>query len=136
VATATAGHYSAEVVFPHEGRWTISSQHEVLMTDPLVAQVTVPGPVAIAPSQMTERADYPWGPVRPSFPPPAADAQDAAPGGFLTSTGPATEARDVAPRGNETATGTGLPWWVPAVGGLVVIGFAFLLVRRYRRADR
>src|SRR3954465_185504 len=50
VGSRTAGHYSAEVVFPHAGTWTIASKHEVLMPDALVATVTVPGAVAVAPS--------------------------------------------------------------------------------------
>ncbi|MFL6122813.1 hypothetical protein [Actinophytocola sp.] len=136
VAAATAGHYSAEVLFPHDGKWIIGSQHEVLMTDPLVAEVTVPGPVWIAPSQMKERAPYAWGAAHPSFPPAAADADTAAPGGYPTSQ-PA-QARNVATRGHETAEapGTRLPVWLVIVGGAVTVGFAFLLVRRYRRVNR
>ena len=121
----TAGHYSAEVVFPHKGTWTISSVHEVLMPDPKVAVVTVPGTVAIEPSQMTERANYMWGEVRPSFPPGA----------------PAlVEVPDVAPRSNETAveeeTADSLPTWLVVVSGVVTIGFAVLLARRYRKVNR
>lgn len=134
VKTATAGHYSAEVMFPNNGVWSIASQHEVLMPDTNVAKVSVPGPVMVAPSEMKERAHYDWGPVHPSFPPTAPDAQEAAPGGFL----PSTEARDVAPRGHETAvaeTGTDLPMWLVVIGGLVTIGFALVLARRYRRTN-
>ena len=132
----TAGHYSAEVVFPHDGTWTIASQHEVIMPDPnVVAVVTVPGSVAIAPSEMTERADHEWGTVRPSFPPSAADADMGAPprlGGGR---------RMVAPRGHETAVdrragGPRCPLWLVVVGGAVTIGFAVLLARRYRRVNR
>jgi hypothetical protein len=137
VPTATPGHYSAEVLFPHDGKWVISSQHEVLMTDPLVAEVTVPGPVRIAPSQMKERAPYAWGAVHPSFPPAAADADMAAPGGYLTTTRP-TEARDVATRGHDTAQarGSDLPVWLVVAGGAVTIGLAVGLARRHRRANR
>src|SRR3954469_4560149 len=74
VASRTAGHYSAEVVFLHAGPWTIASKTEVLMPDALVATVTVPGAVAVAPSELKERAPHRWGAVRPSFPPVAAGA--------------------------------------------------------------
>ena len=127
----TAGHYSAEVVFPHKGTWTISSQHEVIMPDPRVAVVTVPGSVAIEPSEMTERADYKWGTVRPAFPPSAAGADGA--DGLV-------EVPNVAPRGHETAvnedTADTLPTGLVVVGGLVTIGFAVLLARRYRKVNR
>jgi hypothetical protein len=127
VRTRTAGHYSAEVVFPHDGEWTISSTHEVLMPDTDVATVTVPGAVKISPSQMTERAPYEWGAVRPSFPPGAAALVEA----------PVVE-EDVAPRGHETAAPdtTGPPVWLMVGGGVVTIGFAILLVRRYRRTNK
>jgi hypothetical protein len=132
--TRTPGHYSAEVVFPHEGRWSLSSRHEVLMPDEDVATVTVPGAVAIAPSQMTERAPYDWGTVRPSFPPAAPDAEMAPP-----TTAP-VESRDVAPRGHATTEarppGSDLPVWLVIAGGAATIGFAFLLVRRAKRATR
>jgi hypothetical protein len=135
VKAQTAGHYSAEVLFPHDGKWTITSQHEVIMTDPLVAEVTVPGPVKIAPSQMKERAPYDWGAVHPSFPPAAADADMAAPGGYLTTSAPAPK---VATRAHETAApqGTDLPVWLVIAGGVAVIGLALFLARRYRRANR
>jgi hypothetical protein len=136
VKSKTDGHYSTEVVFPHDGTWTISSRHEVIMTDPLVAEVTVPGAVKIAPSQMRERAHYDWGPVHPSFPPTAPDADMAAPGGFPVSTQPATQARDVAPRAAAQETGTDLPVWVVIAGGIAVLGLALALARRYRRANR
>jgi hypothetical protein len=131
--TATAGHYSAEVVFPHNGKWTISSQHEVLMTDTNVATVTVPGKVAIAPSMMVERAPHEWGTIRPSFPPSAPDATMAAPGAVPTP----VETPEVAPRAHETTpAGTDLPVWLVVVGGLATVGFALLLARRYRRVNR
>jgi hypothetical protein len=130
--TATAGHYSAEVVFPHNGTWTISSQHEILMTDANVATVTVPGGVAIAPSSMTERAPYEWGAIRPSFPPSAPDATVGAPAPAAP-----VKAPDVAPRAQETTpAGTALPMWLVAVGGAATVGFALLLIRRYRRVNR
>jgi hypothetical protein len=131
--TATAGHYSAEVVFPHDGTWTISSQHEVLMTDTKVATVTVPGGVDIALSMMTERAPYEWGTVRPSFPPSAPDADMGAP---VAAPNP-VETPDVAPRAHEaTPTGTDLPVWLVVAGGIATVGFALLLTRRYRRVNR
>lgn len=133
VPAKTPGHYSAEVLFPHNGKWTISSEHRVLMPDSLVATVTVPGKVTIEPSQMTERAPYDWGPVHPSFPPTAADAGMAAPQGFLTP----TESRDVAPRTQATTDppGTGLPVWVVILAGAATVGLAVLIVRRHRRAN-
>ncbi|HEX6358850.1 hypothetical protein [Actinophytocola sp.] len=126
--SATDGHYSAEVVFPHDGTWTISSQHEVIMTDPNVAVVTVPGAVAITPSDMTERAPYEWGTVRPSFPPPAADAQNSPPI-------PPKEQTEVAPRAHTTPDDPALPMWAPVAGGAVLIGLALLLIRRFRRVN-
>lgn len=132
-ASTTAGHYSAEVVFPHDGTWTISSQHEILMTDTNVATVTVPGRVAIAASMMTERAPYKWGTIRPSFPASAPDATMGAPGGVPQP----VETPKVAPRAHETTpVGTGLPMWLVVIGGAATIGFALLLVRRYRRVNR
>jgi hypothetical protein len=142
VAAATEGHYSAEVVFPHDGTWTISSQHEVLMTDALVATVTVPGRVAVAPSAMKERAPHAWGPVRPSFPPSAPDAEMDAPATPPDDgvTEPLIDPRDVAPRGHETAVtdppGAAVPAWLPAAGGAVTVGLALWLTRRYRRVNR
>lgn len=136
VKTKTAGHYSAEVVFPNNGVWSISSQHEVLMTDTNVATVTVPGKVELAPSEMKERAHYDWGPVHPSFPPTAADAGMAAPGGYPVSAGPSTESRDVAPRAAAEETGTDLPVWVVIIGGVAVLGLAAFLTRRYKRINQ
>lgn len=126
VETRTPGHYSAEVLFPHDGKWVISSRHEVIMTDPLVAEVTVPGTVAIAPSEMTERAPYRWGPVHPSFPPTAATGGMAAPGGYPTGT------PQVAPRAHEAATprGADLPVWLVIAGGALTVGLAVVLYRR------
>jgi LPXTG-motif cell wall-anchored protein len=138
--SATEGHYSAEVVFPHAGRWTIGSHHEVIMPDELVATVIVPGGVEIAPSMMTERAPWKWGEIRPSFPPPGPDAAMNAPSGPLP--GPATALIDpdrVEPRSQTTATadqtGTELPGWLPIAGGVLVLGLAGWLVRRYRRSN-
>lgn len=127
----TPGHYSAEVVFPHDGSWSLSSTHEVLMPDEFVATVTVPGSVAPAPSEMRERAPYDWGTVRPSFPPAADDAEGVAPG-----PPPSVESRDVAPRSqaSQTPAGTDLPMWLVVVAGVATIGLAVLLARRYRRS--
>ncbi len=144
--TGTPGHYAAEVVFPHDGEWTIGSQHEVIMPDPLVATVTVPGRVAIAPSQVAVRAPYDWGTVRPSFPPadPAGvmAAPAVAPG--PTSVAPLVDPAEAGapPRGDGTtgaattdAPAAALPVWLPAAGGAVVLGLALWLTRRYRRAN-
>src|SRR6202008_2116158 len=60
----TDGNYSAEVVFPHKGNWTIAAKHGVLMSDGLVATVAVPGAVKIAPSDVLGRAEHEWGAVR------------------------------------------------------------------------
>lgn len=136
--SATEGHYSAEVVFPHAGRWTIGSHHEVIMPDELVATVTVPGAVKIAPSMMTERAPWKWGAIRPSFPPSAPDAAMNAPSGPLPETAvPLVGSDRVEPRSQTTAEqpGTELPGWLPIAGGVVVIGLAGWLVRRYRRTN-
>lgn len=132
IETGTPAHYSAEVVFPHDGVWTISSKHERLMPDEHVATVTVPGAVAIAPSMMEERAPYDWGTVRPSFPPPAPDAN------MGVAPLPDTEQR-VEPRGHATTedpAGTTLPMWLVIVGGAATIGFALLLTRRWRRVTQ
>jgi hypothetical protein len=126
--SATDGHYSAEVVFPHDGTWTVSSQHEVIMTDANVAVVTVPGAVAITPSDMTERAAHAWGTVRPSFPPSASDARNAPP------IAP-DEATDVAPRAHTTTDDPALSVWVVLAGGAATIGLALLLMRRFRRVN-
>jgi hypothetical protein len=129
----TAGHYSAEVVFPHDGVWRLSSKHGVLMPDEDVATVTVPGGVEISPSMMVDRAHHDWGAVRPSFPVSAPDAR-------IGVTAPDTgQTALVEPRGQVTAdepAGTALPGWLVAVGGVAVIGFALLLVHRYRSDAR
>jgi hypothetical protein len=130
IETGTPAHYSAEVVFPHDGAWTISSQHDVLMPDVNVAVVTVPGGVAITPSVMKDRAPYDWGPIRPSFPPYEPDEHMG-----LFAPEPA-QAQDVEPRVHATAeqpAGTDLPMWLVVAGGVATLGFAFLLTRRYRR---
>ena len=138
-AGVTAGHYSAEVVFPHEGRWTLGSHHEVIMPDPLVATVTVPGGVEIAPSMMTARTPYGWGAVRPSFPPSAPDANMGAPQeGVPESPRPLIDPGQVEPRSQETTVaadepGAPLPVWLFVLGGVVVVGLAGWLVFRYRR---
>ncbi|GAB1510238.1 hypothetical protein JCM33774_22800 [Actinophytocola sp. KF-1] len=139
--TATDGHYSAEVVFPHDGRWTIGSEHGMIMPDALVATVTVPGGVEIAPSMMTERAPWKWGDVRPSFPPSAPDADMGAPQGFVSEEPRAlVDPPSVAPRSQATTVpadqpGAPLPVWLVAAAGLVTLGLAVLLVRRYRRVN-
>jgi hypothetical protein len=134
VKSPTAGHYSAEVVFPHDGVWTIGSQHEVIMPDTNVATVTVPGSVTITPSDMKERAPYEWGSVRPSFPPAADGASMGAP-----QAPPLVGAQKVAPRSHETTSAGSLPVWVVIVAGAVtlglVLGLALGLVRRYRRSN-
>jgi hypothetical protein len=141
VESATEGHYSAEVVFPHDGVWTIGSQHEVIMPDTEVATVTVPGSVAITPSVMRERAPHEWGPVRPSFPPSAPDAGMGAPRPSPDTAGPPLAGdQDVEPASHEQAApaedvGSALPVWVVVVGGAVTLGFAALLIRRYRRSN-
>jgi hypothetical protein len=129
--TKTPGHYSAEVVFPHDGHWMLESVHETLMPDVNIATVTVPGSVAIAPSEVKQRAPYEWGPVHPSFPPPADTAEAVAP-----QPPPGAETRDVAPRSQATAdtAGTDLPVWLVVVAGVATIALAVLLARRYRRA--
>jgi hypothetical protein len=139
--SATDGHYSAEVVFPHDGRWTIGSQHEVIMPDALVATVTVPGGVEIAPSMMTERAPYEWGEVRPAFPPSAPDANMGAPQeGPPASAQPLIDPGQVEPRSSQASVpadepGAPLPAWLFVVGAVVVVGLAGWLVLRYRRSN-
>jgi len=133
--TVTDGHYSAEVIFPHDGDWTISSQHEVLMPDTNVAMVTVPGGVRIAPSDMRSRAPYKWGNIHPQFPPAAADAQLGAPEAPPSATALVDPPR-VAPRSQQASTetpGTGLPMWLVVVAGAVTVGFAVWLGRRRAR---
>ncbi|HEV7650242.1 MAG TPA: hypothetical protein VGP26_19010 [Actinophytocola sp.] len=133
LATGTAGHYAAEVVFPHEGTWTIASKHEVLLPDALVATVRVPGAVEIAPSDMKVRAPHTWGTVRPSFPPAAADAAIVGPGAPPTTTRQA-----VAPKSQAGVDkpATSLPWTLVILAGLATIGFAVWLGRRHARANR
>jgi hypothetical protein len=133
LATETAGHYSAEAVFPHAGTWTISSKHAILMTDSLVATVTVPGSVAIAPSGTLERAPHRWGAIRPSFPPTAPDAQMAGPPTAEPAPAPAVVEPRSAARVEEPAAA---PWGLLAVGGVAMIGLAFWLVRRQSRSNR
>lgn len=132
--SATNGHYSAEVVFPHDGTWTIGTTLTQLMPDEDVATVTVPGGVEIAPSDVRQRATYEWGPVRPSFPPTADDASIAAPQGYLTT----TPQPAVAPRGNAVADEPSgeLPLWVVLVAGAATLGLAGWLMLRHRRANR
>ncbi len=131
--SATEGHYSAEVVFPHDGAWTIGSTLTQLMPDEFVATVTVPGGVEIAPSDVFQRAPYEWGPVRPTFPPTADDASIAAPQGYLTT----TPQPQVAPRGNVVADEPGeeLPLWVVLVAGAATLGLAGWLILRHRRTN-
>lgn len=135
VAGRTPGHYSAEVLFPHNGTWSIESTHEVLMPDLNVATVTVPGAVAVSPSEVRQRAAYDWGPVHPSFPPPASGAAVVAPGPPATPVPGATE-RDVAPRSQATpdTPGTDLPVWLVVAAGVATIALAVMLARRHRRA--
>ena len=134
----TKGHYSAEIVFPHKSTWTISSKHEVIMTDPLVATVEVPGAVRIAPSEMRERAPYEWGEVKPSFPPSAPGAQNDVHGPPPAGVEPTTTQPAVAPKSQAKIDkpGKALPWGVVALGGVATIGFAVWLGRRYARANR
>jgi hypothetical protein len=138
--SATEGHYSAEVVFPHDGTWTIGTTLTQLMPDELVATVTVPGRVEIAPSDVRQRAPYEWGPVRPTFPPTADGASIAAPEGFLSTT-PRPEATTtqpaVAPRSNAVADEPGgeLPLWVVLVAGAATLGLAGWLMLRHRRSN-
>ncbi len=131
--SATDGHYSAEVVFPHDGTWTIGTTLEQLMPDEDVATVTVPGGVRISPSNVDQRAPYEWGAVRPSFPPAAADASVDAPQGFLTT----TPQPEVAPRSNTVADepGSELPLWVVFLAGAATLGLAGWLVLRHRRTN-
>lgn len=131
--SATEGHYSAEVVFPHDGTWTIGTTLTQLMPDEDVATVTVPGGVEISPSDVDQRAPYEWGAVRPSFPPSADGASIDAPQGFLTT----TPQPEVAPRSNAVADepGSELPLWVVLVAGAATLGLAGWLMFRHRRAN-
>jgi hypothetical protein len=131
--SATDGHYSAEVVFPHDGTWTIGSTLAQLMPDEDVATVTVPGEVKISPSDVAQRAPYEWGAVRPSFPPTADDASIGAPMGYLTT----TPQPEVAPRSNAVADepGSDLPLWVVFLAGAATLGLAGWLMLRHRRTN-
>lgn len=131
--SATNGHYSAEVVFPHDGTWTIGTTLTQLMPDEDVATVTVPGGVEISPSNVAQRAPYEWGAVRPSFPPTADDADFGAPQGYLTT----TPQPDVAPRSNAVADEPGgdLPLWVVFLAGAATVGLAGWLMLRHRRTN-
>lgn len=140
VETATPAHYSAEVLFPHDGTWTIGSKQEVLMPDTLVATVTVPGGVQIAPSVMKERAPYEWGAIRPSFPPPDPDAENMPPMPPLDEevVAATTAPAEVAPRSHEAAVdepGSTLPVGLVVLGGVATIGFAIWLARRHTRPN-
>ncbi|HEY0448148.1 hypothetical protein [Actinophytocola sp.] len=138
IPATTPAHYAAEVRFPHDGTWTISSKHGILMPDPLVATVTVPGRVEIAPSQMRSRAPYKWGAIRPSFPPTAPNADMAGPGAAPAPPSESTAPR-VAPKAHEAAVdqpGTALPIGLVILGGLATVGFAVWLGRRYTRGNR
>lgn len=143
--SATEGHYSAEVVFPHDGVWQVGSSHETLMSDEHVAMVTVPGAVEIAPSDVRVRAPHKWGVVRPSFPPTGSGAQAAAPMDFGSQEEP--EAL-VEPRSLESTaapaetaasveeSGGGVPIELVVAGGLAVLALAVALGRRYARGNR
>jgi hypothetical protein len=101
----------------------------------LVATVTVPGAVEIAPSEMTSRAPHEWGTVHPSFPPAAADAAIVGPG---TAPDPVTTQPRVAAKGQATVDkpAKALPWTLVTLGGLATIGFAVWLGRRFARSNR
>jgi len=136
--SVTDGHYSAEVLFPHDGVWTIASQHELLMPDVNVATVTVPGGVAITPSDMASRAAYKWGNIHPRFPPAAADARLGAPEPPPTAlnTGALVDPQ-VEPCSQQASTdepGADLPVWLVIVAGMATIGLAYWLGRRHLRA--
>ena len=134
----TAGHYSAEVVFPHKGTWTVAGKHGVLMADGLVATVTVPGAVKIAPSDVLGRAPHEWGEVRPSFPPAAPDAELIGPAGTAEPPAdPTTTQPAVAPRSQAIADepGTTPPWSLLALAVVATLGLAIFLGRRHVRAN-
>ncbi|WP_154814728.1 hypothetical protein [Actinophytocola xinjiangensis] len=137
--SATAGHYSAEVVFPHDGEWQIGTEHSTLMPDPLVAVVTVPGTVDIMPSEVAHRAPHDWGTVRPSFPPTTDNAQVAAPEGYnpeepqaLIDPGPTTTTA-AAPT---PETPGGPPIELLVAGGLALLALTAALARHHRRRTR
>ncbi|MGH3879182.1 MAG: hypothetical protein ACRDSK_19305 [Actinophytocola sp.] len=137
----TDGHYAAEVVFPHKGTWTIAAKHGVLMSDGLVATVTVPGAVRIAPSEVLGRAPHEWGAVRPSLPPTAPDAELIGPAGTAEPAEPAAEPTGaqpaVAPRSQATAdeSGSAPPWSLLALAVVATLGLAIFLGRRHVRAN-
>jgi hypothetical protein len=135
LATRTDGHYSAEAMFPHAGTWTLSSKHAILMTDALIATVTVPGSVRIAPSEVAERAAHQWGAIRPSFPPTAPGASMAGPlvDVPVQTTPPAVEPRSAATVEQPAAAA---PWGLLALGGVAVLGLAVWLGRRHVRLNR
>jgi hypothetical protein len=152
--SATEGHYSAEVVFPHNGEWQLGTAQEMLMPDALVAVVMVPGTVRIMPSEVDQRAPHKWGPVRPSFPPKAADAQVDAPLNYLPqeSAVPLVEpraARSPADAANDTAestpddtvsasgagAGAGMPVELVVAGGLMLVAVAAGVGRYVRRRN-
>ncbi|MCT2581686.1 hypothetical protein [Actinophytocola gossypii] len=140
-SAVTPGHYAAEVVFPHAGRWTIGAEHGVLANDVDVARVTVPGRVEVSPSDMSTRAPHDWGAVRPSFPPSAPDAGLSAPDGYVPpiTTEPATEERTV-PSAAAVDEVVEPPVWPMVALGLGAVGltggFAVWLGRRNVRANR
>ena len=136
LATKTAGHYSAEAVFPHAGTWTISSKHAILMADPLVATVTVPGSVRIAPSEIVGRAPHQWGTVRPSFPPTAPEAKITGPAAEPTNAPALVEPRSAARVEEPAEESAAAPWGLLAAGGVIMIGLAVWLVRRQTRSNR
>lgn len=131
--SATDGHYSAEVVFPHDGTWRIGTTLEQLMPDDDVATVTVPGAVKISPSDVAERIPHEWGAVRPSFPPTAPGAAMGAVAGPVEP--PTTQPR-VTPRASVAdEPGGALPLWVLLAAGAGTVGLAGWLVFRYRRTN-
>lgn len=148
--SATEGHYSAEVVFPHNGQWQLGTAQEMLMPDALVAVVTVPGTVRIMPSEVDQRAPHQWGPVRPSFPPKAADAQVDAPLNYLpeesavplveprAARSPADPAADTAADtavASGAGAGAGMPVELVVAGGLMLVAVAAGVGRYVRRRN-
>lgn len=142
--SATEGHYSAEVVFPHDGEWQVGTAQEMLMPDESVAVVTVPGAVRIMPSEVDQRAPHKWGPVRPGFPPKAAGAQADAPLNYAPeeSAVPLVEPRAARSPADPASDGasalgaesdTGMPVELVVAGGLVLVAVAAGLARSVRR---
>jgi hypothetical protein len=113
----------------------------MLMPDTLVATVSVPGRVEIAPSVVAERAPYEWGAVRPSFPPSEPGAITGAPQeGQVEQPGALVDPRQVAPRSQDTSVsadepGAPLPVWLFVAAGVVVVGLAGRHLVRSRRAN-